>query len=126
MHQCNWRGVVSDRIYRIPALPTQGTGPDVFGCLCRGTGSLFYCLALDVPFTDKGIQACRLKGSTAASGQSAVRRHTRASLGLVAVAVVVVVVVVVVVMVLFLLIGSGWIWIDLSLLIGAVLLIYTI
>ena len=78
MHQCNWRRIVSDRIYRIPIFPTQGTGPDVFGCLCRGTGSLFYCRALDVPFTDKGIQACRLKGSTAASGQSAVCRHTRA------------------------------------------------
>ena len=30
-----------------------------------------------MPFTDKGIQACRLKGSTPALGQSAVRRHTR-------------------------------------------------
>ena len=88
MHQCNWRGVVSDRVYCIPDLPTQGTGPDVFGCLCRGTGSLF-CCALDLPFTDKGIQACRLKGSTAASGQSAVRRHTRAVSPVVVVAVAV-------------------------------------
>ena len=29
MHQCNWRGVVSDRVYRMLALPTQGMGPDV-------------------------------------------------------------------------------------------------
>ena len=76
----------------MPALPPQGTGPDVLGRLCRRTGSLFYCRALDVPFTDKGIQACRLKGSTAASGQSAVRRHTRAR-GTVVVVVVVVVVI---------------------------------
>ena len=93
MHQCIWRGVVSDLTCRIPALPPQGTGPDVFGRLCRRTGSLFYCRALDVPFTDKGIQACRLKGSTAASGQSAVRRHTRAVVVVVVVIVVVVVVV---------------------------------
>ena len=30
MYQCNWCGVVSDRMYCIPALSTQGTGPDVF------------------------------------------------------------------------------------------------
>ena len=87
MHQCNWRGVVSDRVYRIPALPTQGTGPDVFGCLCRGTGSLF-CHALDLPFTDKGIQAYRLRVHRAL-GQSAVCRHTWASAVAVAVAVAV-------------------------------------
>ena len=49
--------------------------------------------ALDcVPFTDKDIQACELKGSAEASWQSAVRRHTRA--GVVVVGVVVVVIVV--------------------------------
>ena len=62
MHQCNWRGVVSDHIYRIPALPTHGTGPDVFGCLCRGTGSLFYCCALDMPFNDKASRLVDSKG----------------------------------------------------------------
>ena len=48
--------------------------------------------ALDLPFTDKGIQACRLKESTATLGQSVVRRHTRASNITVVVVVVVVVV----------------------------------
>ena len=47
-----------------------------------------------MPFTDKGIQACRIKGSTAALGQSAVRRHTRAVSSVVFVVVVVVVVIV--------------------------------
>ena len=46
-----------------------------------------------MPLTDKGIQACRLKGSTAALGQSTVWRHTQASTVVVVVAVVVVVVV---------------------------------
>ena len=40
----------------------------------------FFCRALDLPFTDKGIQAYRLKGSTEAPWQSAVQRHTRAGL----------------------------------------------
>ena len=91
MHQYNWRGVVSDLIYHIPALPPQGTGPDVLGRLCRRTRT-FFCHVLDLPFTDKDIQACRLKGSTAALGQSAVRRHTRALNSVVVVVVVVVVV----------------------------------
>ena len=39
-------------------------------------GNLFYRRALNLPFTDKGIQACRLKGSTAALGQSVVCRYT--------------------------------------------------
>ena len=84
MHQCNWQGVVSDRIYRIPALLIQGTGPDVFGCLCQGTSSLF-CHALDLPFTDKGIQAYRLR-VRCASG-----RRYGVSCGVVVVVVVVVV-----------------------------------
>ena len=51
----------------------------------------FMCRALDLPFTDKDIQACGLKGSTEASWQSAVRRHTRAFSNNVVVVVVVVV-----------------------------------
>ena len=47
--------------------------------------------ALDLPFIDKVIQACGLKGSTEASWQSAVRRHTRARIFVVVVVVVVVV-----------------------------------
>ena len=78
------------------ALPTRGTGPDVLGRLCRGTGT-FFCHVLDLPFTDKGIQACRLKGSTAASGQSAVRRHTRALAIVVATVVIVAVITIIVV-----------------------------
>ena len=31
-HVCdsNWRGVVNDRVYRMPALPTQGTGQTIY------------------------------------------------------------------------------------------------
>ena len=93
MHQCNWRGVVSDRVYCIPASSPQNTGPNVFGCLCRGTGSLFWH-ALDLTFTDKGIQAYRLRVHRA-SGQSAVCRHTWAFIIVIIVVVVVVVVVVI-------------------------------
>ena len=75
----------------MPVLPTQGTGPDVVMDVSTKEPEAFFCRALDLPFTDKGIQACRLKGPTAASGQSAVRRHTRA--GVVVVVVVVVVIV---------------------------------
>ena len=41
-------------------------------CLYQGTGSHYHYFALNVPFTDKGIQAvtCRLKGSTAALGRA--------------------------------------------------------
>lgn len=49
----------------------------------------FFRRTLDCPFTDKGIQAYELELVHRASGQSAVRRHTRAN----AVAVVVVVIV---------------------------------
>ena len=44
--------------------------------------------ALDLPFTDKGIQACRLKGSTATLRQSVVCRHTRATVVVVVVVIV--------------------------------------
>ena len=61
------------------------------GCVCgrlpQGTGS-FFCHALNLPFTDKGIQACRLKINRAL-GQSVVCRHFWA--GVVVVVVVVVV-----------------------------------
>ena len=80
MHQCNWRGVVGDLAYCMPALPTQGTGWDVFVDVFPKGPDAFFRLALDLPFTDKGIQACRLKGSTTASGQSEVCRHSRARL----------------------------------------------
>jgi len=39
----------------------------------------FSCHTLDLPFTDKGIQAFRLKVNRA-SGQSVVRRHTRVTI----------------------------------------------
>ena len=78
MQWCNWRGVVSDRIYCRPALPTQGTGWDVFVDVSPKGPDVFSCHALDLPFTDKGTQACRLKGSTTALGQSLVCRHTQA------------------------------------------------
>ena len=55
----------------------------------------FFRRTLDCPFTDKGIQAYELKRVHRASGQSAVRRHTRASI----VAIVVVVVAVAVVLI---------------------------
>ena len=62
---------------RRPALPTQGTGWDIFVDVSpRGLGDFSHHV-LDLPFTRKEIQACRLKGSTAASGQSVVCRHTR-------------------------------------------------
>ena len=48
----------------------------------------FFRRTLDCPFTDKGIQAYELKRVHRASGQSAVRRHTRARLGDVVVVVV--------------------------------------
>ena len=73
------RGVINDLGYCIPSLPTQGAGLDVFvDVSTKELEAFFYCCALDVPFTDKGIQACRLKESTEASGQSVVCRHTRA------------------------------------------------
>ena len=54
------------------ALSTQETGPDVVIDVFAEEPEAFFCRALDLPFTDKGIQACRLKGPTAAFGQSAV------------------------------------------------------
>ena len=72
MHQCNWCRVVSDRIYYIPALSTQGTGPNVFVDVSAKEPVAFSDHSLDLTFTDKGIQAFRLKGSTAALGQSVV------------------------------------------------------
>ena len=57
-------------------------------CLPR-TG-VFFCRTLDCPFTDKGIQAYELELVHRASGQSAVRRHARASVVVVVVVVVVV------------------------------------
>ena len=62
----------------MPALPTQGTGWDVFMGVSPKGPDAFSRHALDLPFTDKGIQACRLKGSTAALGQSKVRRYSQA------------------------------------------------
>ena len=56
----------------MPVLPTQGTGPDVVEGVSAKEPEAFYCLALDLPFTDKDIQACELKGSAEASWQSAV------------------------------------------------------
>ena len=78
MQWCNWRCTVINTKYRRPALPTQGTGWDVFMGVSPKGPDAFSRHALDLPFTDKGIQACRLKGSTAASGQSEVCRHSRA------------------------------------------------
>ena len=49
----------------------------------------FFVMPWTCLFTDKGIQAYRLKESTAALGQSAVRRHTRAFVVVVVVVVVV-------------------------------------
>ena len=60
-------------------MPTQGTGWDVFLDVSPKGPVGFSRRALDLPFTDKGIQAYRLERSTSALGQSAVRRHTRAS-----------------------------------------------
>ena len=77
----------------MPALPTQGTGWDVFMGVSPKGPDAFSRHALDLPFTDKGIQACRLKGSTTASGQSEVRRHSRAVSPLIVVVVVVVVII---------------------------------
>ena len=56
-------------------------------CLPR-TG-VFFCHTLDCPFSDKGIQAYGLELVHRASGQSAVRRHARASILYVIVIVVV-------------------------------------
>ena len=53
-------------------MPRQGTGWDILASPPR-TGSSFCCHTLDCPFTDKEIQAYRLRGSTAVLGQSAVR-----------------------------------------------------
>ena len=78
MQRYNLHGVVSDLVYRIPALPTQGTGPDVVMDVSAEEPEALFCRALDLPFTDKGIQAYRLKRSTSTSGQSVVCRHTRA------------------------------------------------
>ena len=69
-------------------MPRQGTGWDILASPPR-TGSSFCCHTLDCPFTDKEIQAYRLRGSTAALGQSAVRRHARAVVDVVVVVVVV-------------------------------------
>ena len=85
-------GVVSDHAYRIPAFPSQGIGHDVFVDVSAEEPVAFALHALDLPFTDKGIQACRLKGSTTALGQSVVRRHTCDLLIVVVIIVVVVVV----------------------------------
>ena len=72
-HGCiNAIGGGSYHTYRIPTLPTQGTGPDVFVDVSAEEPVAFSRHALDLPFTDKGIKACRLKGSTPALGQSAV------------------------------------------------------
>ena len=60
-------------------------------CLPR-TG-VFFCRTLDFPFTDKEIQAYELELVNRASGQSAVRRHARASLCVVVVVVVVLVII---------------------------------
>lgn len=58
-------------------LTTQGMGWDVFVDVSpKGPDALFR-RALDSPCTDKGIHAFRLKVNRA-SGQSVVRRHTRA------------------------------------------------
>ena len=56
-------------------------------CLPR-TG-VFFCRTLDFPFTDKEIQAYELELVHRASGQSAVRKHARASIVVVVVVVVV-------------------------------------
>ena len=45
----------------MPALPTQGTGPDVFVDVSAEEPIAFSRHAQDLPFTDKGIQAFRLK-----------------------------------------------------------------
>jgi hypothetical protein len=70
-------------------LPRQGTGWDILASPPR-TGSSFCCHTLDCPFTDKEIQAYGLKGSTAALGQSAVRRHAWADVIVIIVVVVVI------------------------------------
>ena len=71
---------------------TQGTGWDVFVDVSPKGPDAFFRHALDLPFTDKGIQACRLKGSTTALGQSKVRRHSRATCFVVVIVVVVIVI----------------------------------
>ena len=77
----------------MPALPTQGMGSDVFVDVSDKEPVAFSCHILDLPFTDKQIQACKLKGSTAALEQSTVRRHTWDGVVIIIVVVVVVVVV---------------------------------
>ena len=99
MRWCKWQGIVSDTAYRRPAVPRQGTGWDVFVDVSPKGPDAFSRHALDLPFTDKGIHAFRLKGSTAASGQSVVCRHTRAAQPVVAVVVVVVVIIIAIVVI---------------------------
>ena len=74
----------------MPALPTQGMGPNVSMDISTKELVAFSRHALDLPFTDKEIQACILKRSTAALRKSPVRRHTRAVTVVVVVAVAVV------------------------------------
>ena len=78
MHRCNWQGVVNDHAYCITALPTQVTGSNVFvDVSAEEAEAFFHCRTLNLPFTYKGIQACRLKVNRAL-GQSAVPRYTQA------------------------------------------------
>ena len=62
----------------------------------------FFRRTLDCPFTDKGIQAYELKRVHRASGQSAVRRHTRAIT-------VVVVIIIVIIIIIIIIIHPVWI-----------------
>ena len=50
------------------ALSQQGTGLDVFVGVSSREPDAFFYHATDLPFTDKGIQAYRLKRSTTALG----------------------------------------------------------
>ena len=61
---------------------------------CLPETGVFYCHTLDCHFTDNGIQAYKLQWFTRASGQSAVRRRTRAIIVTVGVFVIVIVTVI--------------------------------